>query len=69
MKGMNPLSIIRTGDEAGSSELYSTVVDRILSEISRLYFERARALQSGDQEAFQTVDREIATLKDQLTKL
>jgi hypothetical protein len=66
---MDALRLIRTGDDAGPGEPQKAAVDRILSEISRLYFERAKALQSGDQEAFQQVDFKIAALKSSLAKL
>jgi len=66
---MNPLRLIRMGDDAGPNEAPSVTVDRILSEISRLYFDRARTLRSGDQAAFQTVDAKIAALKEKLDKL
>jgi hypothetical protein len=66
---MNPLRFIRTGDDAGPSEVQSVMVDRILSEISQLYFVRARTLHSGDQAAFQAANAQIAALKERLAKL
>lgn len=63
------MRIFRTGDAAGPSEAQSVTVDRILSEISQLYFERAKTLRSGDQAAFQAVDAKIAALKFRLTEL
>ena len=66
---MNPLRLIRTGDDAGPSEDQSVTVDRLLSEISQLYFERVKTLRSGDQAAFQAVDAKIAALKERLAAL
>ena len=66
---MNPQRLIQTGDDAGLAEVQSLAVDRILSEISQLYFERARTLRSGDQAAFQAVDAKINALRDRLAKI
>ena len=43
--------------------------DLLLSEMSRLYRERFRAMYNDDQSTLKSVDQQIALLKSRLTKL
>jgi len=44
-------------------------IDKILSELSRLYLERFKALRTGDHRDIQTITDKIADLKTQLNQL
>ena len=66
---MKPQRVVRTGEDVGSTNNASLVVDGILMQISRLYVERFQALRFGDAQAFHAVDDKIAFLKSKLIAL
>jgi hypothetical protein len=68
---MKTKRVIRTGDNAASTPASSPQeqTDSLLSEMSRLYRERFRAMYNKDLPALQTINNQIDELKTKLAKL
>ena len=61
--------VIHTGDETKEIRTSAVWTDLVLSEISRLYLDRCRAMREGNSMAVELYNREIASLKVKLAKL
>jgi hypothetical protein len=61
--------IIETGDPQALSARHAAEVSVVLDELGRLYFDRVRAMNTGDRMAVLEVEMKITTLKVKLAAL
>jgi len=66
---MKSKRIIRSGDKPDQSAASPELADLLLSEMSRLYRERFRAMYNNDQPTLKSVNQQIDLLKSRLTKI
>ncbi len=60
---------IHTGDSSRHSRTSALEIDKVLSELSRLYLERFRTLREGTLEDLQLINSRITSLKAKLQQL
>ena len=66
---MKSKRIVHTGDKTVQTAASPDQADLLLSEMSRLYRERFRAMYNNDELTLKSVNQQIDLLKTRLTKI